>query len=281
MANENMTKDEIKNFAHKIRLSVINGAHDAGNQGVHIGGALSCVDILAVLYGGVMNICPRHPLDENRDRLILSKGHDSLALYAALKEKGFITAEEFKDNYLQNDGFLPTHPVKNLEKGIECSSGSLGMGLSFGIGEALAARVNNKNYHTFVIMGDGECDEGSCWEAFMAAKQYRLSNLTLFIDKNGFQSDGPVADIMPIDLNSALKSLGWHVYEVDGHDTDLLFDITMEAMQNTDFPSVIIADTVKGKGISFMENNNAWHHGHLTEEQYEQAINELQKDGDK
>lgn len=270
-----MNKEKLKSFAHDIRLTVIQGAHDAGNQGVHIGGALSCVDILAVLYGAVMNIDPSNPLDENRDRLILSKGHDCLGLYAALKEKGFITAEELKDNYLQDDGFLPTHPVKYLEKGIECSSGSLGLGLGFGIGEAMATRINDKYYRVFVIMGDGECNEGSCWEAFMAAKQFKLNNLVLFIDKNGFQSDGAVADIMSINLASALKALGWNVYEVDGHDTDVLYDTTMKALENTDAPSVIIADTVKGKGVSFMENNNAWHHGHLLQEQYEQSLNEL------
>lgn len=270
-----MNKEQIKTFAHDIRLTVLQAAHDAGNQGVHIGGALSCVDILAVLYGGIMNIDPENPLDDNRDRLILSKGHDCLGLYATLKEKGFITAEELKDNYLQDGGYLPTHPVKYLEKGIECSSGSLGMGLGFGIGEALAARLNSKSYRTFVIMGDGECDEGSGWEAFIAAKQYRLNNLVLYIDKNGFQSDGAVADIMPIDLAAALKALGWNVYEVDGHNTDELYDATLSALQNENAPSVIISDTVKGKGVSFMENNNAWHHGHLSQDQFEQALNEL------
>lgn len=271
-----MNKEQIKSFAHDIRLSVINGAHNAGRQGVHIGGALSCVDILAVLYGAVMNIDPMNPCDVNRDRLILSKGHDCLALYAVLKEKGFITAEELKENYLQDGGFLPTHPVKNLEKGIEFSGGSLGLGLGFGIGEALAARINNKSYKTFVIMGDGECDEGSCWEAFIAASHYKLNNLILYVDKNGFQSDGAIADIMPIDITSALKALGWNVYEVDGHDTDVLYDVTIEALGNENTPSAIIANTVKGKGVSFMEGNNAWHHGHLTEEQFEQSINELE-----
>lgn len=270
-----MNKEQLKTFAHNIRVTVIQGAHDAGNQGVHIGGALSCVDILAVLYGAVMNIDPKNPLDENRDRLILSKGHDCLALYAALKEAGFITAQELKDNYLQDGGFLPTHPVKYLEKGIECSSGSLGLGLGFGVGEALAAQINNLDYKVFVIMGDGECDEGSGWEAFMAAKQYGLNNIVLYIDKNGFQSDGAVADIMPINLAAALKALGWNVFEVDGHNTDEIYDATMEALKSTEAPSVIIADTVKGKGVSFMENNNAWHHGHLTQEQYEQSLNEL------
>lgn len=270
-----MNEVDLKKLAQNIRLSVLNGAHDAGNQGVHLGGALSCVDILAVLYGAVMNINPQNPLDESRDRLIFSKGHDCLALYAALKEKGFISAQELKDNYLKDGGFLPTHPVKYLEKGIEYSSGSLGLGLGFGIGEALAARINGKGYNTFVIMGDGECDEGSGWEAFVAAKQYRLNNLILYVDRNGFQSDGAVSDIMSVDIASVLCAIGWNVYEIDGHNTDIILETTVAALKNTDAPSAIIAKTIKGKGVSFMENNNLWHHGHLSQEQYEQAINEL------
>lgn len=270
-----MNKEQLKDFAKAIRLTILHGAHDAGNQGVHIGGALSCVEILAVLYGSIMNIDPLNPLDDNRDRLILSKGHDCLCLYAALKEKGLISADELRDNYLKDGGFLPTHPVKNLEKGIEFSSGSLGLGLGFGVGEALAARINNKDYKVFVIMGDGECDEGSGWEAFLSAKQYNLNNLVLYIDKNGLQSDGAVADIMPINLSSALTSLGWNVYEVDGHNTDEIYDATILALKNSSSPSVIIANTVKGKGVSFMENNNSWHHGHLSQQQYDNALNEL------
>ena len=207
--------------------------------------------------------------------MVLSKGHDCLGLYAALAEVGFITKQELKDNYLQDGGFLPTHPVKYVEKGIECSSGSLGMGLGFAIGEALAMKMKKIDNHIFVIMGDGECDEGSGWEAFIAAKQYKLDNIVLYIDKNGLQSDGAVADIMPINLAGALRELGWHVYEVDGHKVEAILEATNSALTNSDAPSVIIADTVKGKGVSFMENNNAWHHGHLSQEHYEQAMEEL------
>lgn len=263
---------QLKEFSLNIRKTIIQAAHDAGNQGVHIGGALSITDVLAVLYGTVMNFDVNDP---NRDRLIFSKGHDCLALYSVLTEIGLITRDELKDNYLQDGGFLPTHPVKNISKGIECSSGSLGMGLGFGIGEALAAKLQHRNSRVFVICGDGECDEGSNWEAFMAAKQYKLDNLILYIDKNGFQSDGAVADIMPIDLHNALNALGWNVYEVDGHDVTAILSATTEALHHTGGPSVVIADTTKGKGISFMENNNAWHHGHLTQEQFEQSMEEL------
>ena len=268
-------KDKIADFSQRIKVKIIETAHDAGNQGVHIGGALSCADILAVLYGGVMNYNPSNPLDKNRDRLILSKGHDCLGLYAALNVAGYISDDELRTNYLQDDGFLPTHPVKNLEKGIECSSGSLGMGLAFGIGEALAAKMDGRKNRIFVIQGDGECDEGSCWEAFIAARQYKLNNLVLFIDKNGLQSDGATVDIMPINFAPALQALGWNVIEVDGHNLDDLLQATENALHSEDKPSVVIASTVKGKGISFMENNNAWHHGHLSEDQYHQAMEEL------
>lgn len=270
----------ITDFSKRIKLKIIETAHDAGNQGVHIGGALSCADILAVLYGSVMKYDTSNPLDLNRDRLILSKGHDCLGLYAALNVAGFISDDELRMNYLQDDGFLPTHPVKFLEKGIECSSGSLGMGLSFGIGEALAAKMDGRQNRIFVIQGDGECDEGSCWEGFMSASQYKLDNLVLFIDKNGLQSDGATCDIMPIQFAPALKALGWNVLEVDGHNLESLLTATQKAIQSEEKPTAIIASTVKGKGVSFMENNNAWHHGHLTEELYQQAMEEL-KNGNK
>lgn len=271
---------ELKEISKRIKLKIIETAHDAGNQGVHIGGALSMADILAVLYGDVMRLDVSNPEDVNRDRFILSKGHDCLGLYAALNVVGFISDEEMRTNYLQDDGFLPTHPVKYLEKGIECSSGSLGMGLAFGIGEALAAKMQKRPSHIYVIVGDGECEEGSCWEAFIAAVQYKLDNITLFLDRNGLQSDGATKDIMPVDYTSALKALGWSVAEVDGHDTEMIYQATLNALGCKDKPSVIICDTVKGKGVSFMENNNAWHHGHLSEDQYHQAIDEL-NNGDK
>lgn len=270
-----MIVSQLKDFALNIRKTIIQTAHDAGNQGVHIGGALSIVDVLAVLYGRVMHYDIQNPCNPFRDRLILSKGHDCLALYSVLAEVGFITREELKANYLQDGGFLPTHPIKNIEKGIECSSGSLGQGLGFGIGEALAAQMQGRSNRTFVILGDGECDEGSCWEAFTAAKQYNLSNLILYIDKNGLQSDGFVDDILPINLYGTFNALGWNVYDIDGHDINAILDATQTALSNTNAPSVIIAQTIKGKGVSFMENNNAWHHGHLTQEQYEQAMKEL------
>lgn len=266
---------DIIQFAQNTRRTVIKTAHKAGNQGVHIGGALSCVDILAVLYGGILKFDLNDRLSETRDRLIFSKGHDCLALYSALCESGFFSLEELYQNFLHDGGFLPTHPIRNLEKGIEFSSGSLGQGLGFAIGEALSSKLKSINNRVYVIMGDGECNEGSCWEAFMAAKQYELDNITLYIDKNGFQSDGKTQDIMDIDLNQALSSLGWNTYIVDGHNCSEILDATLLSMHYAGKPSAIIANTIKGKGVSFMEGNNKWHHGFMSEEQYQQAIEEL------
>ncbi|MDR1584540.1 MAG: transketolase [Prevotellaceae bacterium] len=277
MAKNKETINYLTGLALDIRRRIINIAHNVKGEGVHFGGALSIVDILAALYGYIMNFNPVNPLDNERDRFILSKGHDCIALYATLNAIGCITDSEIKDNYLTNQGFLPEHPIKNLNKGIECSCGSLGMGLSFAVGKALAAKLNNRNYMVFAILGDGECNEGSCWEAMMAAKQYELNNLVMIIDKNRLQLDGNTKEIMDVNLFSGISAMGWKVIEVDGHNIEVFITSLDELMQeNNNLPVAIIANTIKGKGISFMENNNIWHHGHLSEEQYEMAMNELQ-----
>lgn len=270
-----MEKD-LQKFALELKQMVIEAAHDAGNQGVHIGGALSMTDIMAVLYGSLMRYDPQHPKDENRDRLILSKGHDALGLYVSLCASGYFTKEELKENYLTDGGFLPTHPVKNIEKGIECSTGSLGQGLAYGMGLAIAAKKQGRPSRIFVVMGDGECDEGSCWESFTSAVHYGLDNLLVYIDLNGMQSDGSTADIMPINLVGALSALGWNVFEADGHDVADLLEKSRKAMEEKHRPSVIVAKTIKGKGVSFMENDNSWHHGHMSEAQYLLAKKELE-----
>jgi transketolase len=259
-----------------IRRRVINAAHNVKGQGVHLGGALSIVDILAALYGKIMNFNPTNPTDENRDRFILSKGHDCLALYATLNAIGCITDTELRNNYLTDGGFLPTHTEKNLSKGIECSSGSLGMGLSFAVGKALAAKLNDKNYQVFTILGDGECNEGSCWEAMMAAKQYKLDNLIMIIDRNKLQSDGTTREIMNVDLLSSVNAMGWQTVELDGHNIEtIVANLNTLVLVKGNMPKAIIANTIKGKGVSFMENNNIWHHGYLSDDQYKIAINEL------
>lgn len=267
-------KTNIQEIAKKIRLTIIEAAHNAGNQGVHIGGALSMADILAVIYSE-FNTTDYSCADRNR--VVLSKGHDCLGLYAALNVCGVISNEELRDNFLQDGGFLPTHPVKNIPKGIECSSGSLGQGLSFAVGLALSSKLKHNKSYTFVIVGDGECDEGSCWEAMMSAKQFELNNIIMFVDKNGFQSDGPVKDIMSVDLDSAIVAMGWNVMVVDGHDVKEIYDAIKKAMSNNNSsPTAIVARTIKGKGVSFMENDNRWHHGHLTEDLYIKALQDLQ-----
>ena len=237
---------------------------------------MSMAEILAVLYGRVMRYDPYFPEDEGRDRFILSKGHCCIGLYAALNILGVISDEELRANYQTDGGFLPAHTIKNPGKGIECSSGSLGMGLSFGIGKALAAKLDGREYRTFVVAGDGECNEGEIWEAVAAAKQYRLDNLILIIDRNRFQLDGATGEIMDIDLVSALIGFGWNVSEADGHDIEALVTALTDAAKSGDnIPRAIVANTVKGKGVSFMENNNAWHHAGISREQYSAAGEEL------
>lgn len=265
-------KNDCKQLADRIRRVIIETAHGAGNQGVHIGGALSMVEILAVLYGEYDITDYSNP---NRNRVVLSKGHDCLGLYATLNVMGVISDDEIKMNFLQDGGFLPTHPVKNIKKGIECSSGSLGQGISFAVGLALANKIKNITSNVFVIVGDGECNEGSCWEAMMSANQYKLDNLIMIVDRNGFQSDGAVDDIMKVDLLSAISAMGWNVLEVDGHNVDDIYSALRDGMKLHDGPVAIVANTQKGHGVSFMENNNLWHHGHLSEEQYKQAMEEI------
>ena len=273
-----MSESELREFAAGIRKSIIEMAFSC-KQGVHIGGAMSTVDILAVLYGKIMRYDPQNPEDDNRDRFILSKGHACTGLYAALNIIGFISDDELMANYQTDGGFLPVHTVKNISRGIECTSGSLGMGLSFGIGKALAAKLDGKNFKVYIVAGDGECNEGEIWEAAAAAKQYGLDNLILIIDRNRFQNDGKTEEIMDIDLAAVFKGFGWNVSEVDGHDIEALAIALNTASNNTaHIPCVIIAHTVKGKGVSFMENDNIWHHGHITEKQYLAAKEELYGD---
>jgi len=270
-----MNTTELREFAAKIRKCIIETVYNS-KRSAHIGGAMSMADILAVLYGSVMRYSPGEPEDDSRDRFILSKGHCCAGLYAALNILGVISDEELRANYQTDGGFLPAHTVKNPGKGIECTSGSLGMGLSFGIGKALAAKLDDKKYRIFVIAGDGECNEGEIWEAAAAAKQYKLDNLILIIDRNKFQLDGATVEIMDINLVGALKGFGWNVSEIDGHDIETLVAALTEATNSRgDIPYAIVANTVKGKGVSFMENNNAWHHAHISQEQYSAAMEEL------
>ncbi len=271
MIDNNLVK-KCKEASKRMRINAIKMTHNVGNVGAHIGGALSMIEIMSVLYLGVMKYDIKNPLMEKRDRFILSKGHGVIAQYAALKEAGFLTDEDLL-TFKQNETQLYAHPSMNLKMGIEFSSGSLGQGLSLGVGTALALKQkNNTSSRIFVLLGDGECDEGSVWEAAASANHYQLSNLVVIVDKNNLQYDGQTKEILSMDpLEEKWKSFGWKVLSINGHsEKDLLTALN----SNSNVPIAIIANTVKGKGVSFMEDNVLWHNNRLTENQLIQAMEE-------
>ena len=265
---------EITKMSNRMRKKVLDMALAAGSDSSHFGGGLSIIEITATLYGKIMKIDRDNPQWIERDRFILSKGHGCLGYYTALAEVGYISEDDLL-YFEKTGGYLYGHPVMKRDKGIDFSNGSLGMGLSLGNGVALAGKKRNINYNVYVLLGDGEGNEGSVWEAAMSAAHYKLNNLISIVDKNNFQQTGSNVEIMSLgDLVSKWKSFGWHVIEVDGHDIGQLYDaFTSEKPSNS--PTVIVANTVKGKGFSFSENNNAWHHAPLSKSQYEAAIKEL------
>ncbi|BCJ94158.1 transketolase, N-terminal subunit [Anaerocolumna cellulosilytica] len=275
MKEENIFK--IKKFAMSMRQIALEMSLNAGTDRVHFGGGISTIDILAALYGEVMKFRKENPTWEERDRFILSKGHGVLAYYAALSEAGIISKEELL-TFKKNQSDLLGHPVINREKGIEFTTGSLGMGLSLGIGIALAFQKQKKNNKIYVLMGDGECNEGSVWEGFMSASQFQLDNITVIIDRNGYQQTGNTKDVMDVgDIALKLKSFGWETTEIDGHNVEqILSALKKKPIPNT--PRAIIAKTVKGKGFSFSENNITWHDAVLTKEHYNIALEELNGD---
>jgi transketolase len=257
----------------RMRARALAMALQAGPNGAHLGSALSIMEITATL----MKIDPKNPRWEDRDRFILSKGHGALSLYTAMAEAGLIGSEDL-DTFEINGGDFPGQPAMNMDKGIEFSSGSLGHGLSLGVGVALAGKRRGKDFRTFVLMGDGECNEGTVWEAAMAASHFALGQLVAIVDSNKLQSDGPNSAILDMkDLVSKWRSFGWDAVEVDGHDPTRLYDVFMAQRVAADMPFVVIANTVKGKGVSFMENNNEWHHNRLSKEQHDVAVAELEK----
>ncbi len=276
MESREQTIEKIELMAKRMRKKVLDMALTAGASSSHLGGGLSMIDITATLYGAVMKHDPHNPEWSDRDRFILSKGHGVLGYYTALAESGYIPEEDLL-TFEKTESYLLGHPVINRKRGIEFSNGSLGMGLSLGIGVALAGRRRKKEYKVYVLMGDGECNEGSVWEAAMAGAQFKLDSLVAIIDRNRFQQTGSNQEIMSVgDLAAKWSSFGWEVIEVDGHDTAKLFDVlTRERTEGK--PRAFIANTVKGKGFSFSENNNEWHHKVLTQAQYEMALNELVK----
>ena len=268
-------KKKYRETAAAIRKNVLFVSHKAGTP--HIGSSLSIVDILTVLYFGVLNVRAKgHAGFEKRDRLILSKGHAGLALYATLAERGLLPRKLLND-YSKNGTLLPAHPVYNLDFGIEATTGSLGHGLPMAVGTALAAKLNGDHYRTFAILSDGECDEGSTWEAVMAATQWRLDNLIVIVDYNKIQSFGRVDEVMDLEpFVDKWRSFRWAVKEVDGHDTTALEKLFARVPFEKGKPSVVVAHTTKGKGVSFMEDTVEWHYKNLTDNLLRQAIEEIQ-----
>jgi len=258
----------------EMRIDILKMALAAKSQGAHMGGSLSMVEIMAALYGGVMKIDPKDIQNEVRDRLIISKGHGVMAQYVALKQIGLLSEEQLL-TYKANDSIVSAHPAVNSSLGIDYASGSLGMGLSLAVGAALALkRKENEESRIFVILGDGECNEGSVWEAASAAAHYGLGNVVAIVDRNGLQYDGDTESIMALeDLEAKWKSFGWETVAVDGHDVSAL----SEALSHrTEKPYAVIARTVKGKGVSFMENAPQWHNGVVTQKMFEQAAAEVE-----
>ena len=267
-------KLSLENLAKRCRKNILDSSLSAGASSAHFGGGLSIVEILTVLYGSIMNHKPSEPLWEERDRLILSKGHGCLGLYAVLAEFKYISHDELL-SFEKSGSDLLGHPVINKKKGIEFSNGSLGMGLSLGIGLSLSAIKKNKKFNTYIVIGDGECNEGSIWEGVMLASSLKLSNLKIIIDNNGYQQTGSNKEILNIgEISPKLKSFGWDVIDVNGHD---LKELHKALSKKSEKPIAICAKTIKGKGFSFSENNNDWHHKILTKSIYEQAVKELQE----
>jgi transketolase len=241
-----------------LRQLVVRGLI-GGNRG-HVGSSMSLIEILRVLYDDFVRYDPSNPSDPARDRVILSKGHGCLALYALLVDKGFVAAEEL-DQFCTFDGKMGGHPERGKIPGVEASTGALGHGLSIGVGMALSARIQKRDNRVFVVMGDGEINEGSVWEAAMSAAKHRLSNLCAMVDYNKIQSAGPTREILDLEpLTDKWSSFGFKTFEVNGHDVEALKSVLLATLEIDDQPSMIICHTVKGKGIDFAEHKPEWHH---------------------
>jgi len=265
---------DLQNKALNIRKNIVEMIYKA--QSGHPGGALSCADILTVLYFSEMNVDINNPKDENRDRLVLSKGHASAGLYATLAEKGFISKEELA-GFRNINSTLQGHPDMKKIPGVDMSTGSLGQGLSAANGMALAGKMDNKDYRVYCIMGDGEIEEGQIWEAAMTASHYKLDNLCAIVDNNNLQIDGKITDVMnPTPIDEKFKSFGFNVININGNDIDEIINAFEKARTAKGRPTAIIAKTVKGRGVSFMENQAGWHGKAPSQEEYENAMKELQ-----
>ena len=269
------TEEKISIFAKDIRKKILDLSFYAGSSSSHFGGALSSADIVACLFGEIMNFDIKNFKNSNRDRFILSKGHGCMVYYAVLNILGIIPDEKLKTFEKDNSDLLG-HPVKNNDIGIDFSTGSLGMGLSLGIGLSLAFKKRGTNNRVFVLLGDGECNEGSIWESALCAPNLKLNNLTVIIDHNNFQQTGSNDEIMNVkNLEKKWSSFNWNTDSVDGHNISQIIEALK--IQDNEAPRAIIAKTTKGKGFSFSENNNDWHHKVMTSKNYHEALDELSR----
>ncbi len=265
---------ELETMAQKIRCHILRMTTAAGSG--HPGGSLSAVEILTHLYFKEMNVDPKNPSWEDRDRFVLSKGHAAPVLYAALAEKGFFPAEDLK-TLRKIDSYLQGHPDMKKVPGVEMSTGSLGTGFSTAVGMAMALTLDKKDNYVYALLGDGETQEGQVWEAAMSAAHYNLGNLIAFLDNNGLQIDGDISDVMcPEPFPDKWKAFNWQVIEIDGHDLNAIAEAVAEAKKDTGRPAMIIAKTVKGKGVSYMENEAGWHGKCPSPDEMEAALCELE-----
>lgn len=265
--------DALRERARQIRRDIVTMIYLASDG--HPGPSLSAVDIITALYFRLMNVRPEEPAWPDRDRFVLSKGHACPALYAALARRGYFSTDLYP-TLRRLGSTLQGHPDMKKTPGVDMTSGSLGNGLALGLGMALAARAQCRSYRTYVLCGDGELGEGVVWEAAISAAKYKVNTLTLFIDNNGMQSGGPLEKVGGIyDIPGRWRAFGWNVLEIDGHDIATILSAAKAARVYTDSPTAIVAHTVKGKGVPYMEHNNAWHKGVPTDEQYEIAMRAL------
>ena len=265
--------NNLKKISNEIRKNIIEEVYNA--QSGHPGGALSSVEILTALYFNQMNIDPERPKDENRDRFVLSKGHASAGLYATLAERGFFEKEELKD-FRKLGSILQGHPDMKHIPGVDMTSGSLGQGLSAANGMAMASKLDQKGYRVYCLVGDGEIEEGQIWEAAMTSSHYKLDNLCVIVDNNNLQIDGTIEEVKGLtNINEKFESFGFEVIQIDGNNIEEVLNAFNVAKQIKEKPTVIIAKTIKGKGVSYMENNASWHGKAPNEEEYKKAIDEL------
>ena len=259
--------------ANEARILGLTMVHDAASG--HPGGSMSCLDLVTALYFNVMHVDTQNPQDPDRDRFVMSKGHCSPALYPVLALRGFFPVDDLH-MFRRIDGHMSGHVEMHHVRGVDMSTGSLGQGVSAAVGMALGGKLNHKDYRVYAVMGDGELDEGQGWEAFMSAAKYKLDNLCVIVDVNGLQIDGATKDVMPLEpLDQKFAAFGFHVITINGHDFDQILSAYQEAAATKGQPTVILAKTAKGKGISFMENDAGWHGKAPNDQQLEQAVSEL------